>query len=577
MRNIIIYRLLILALAAGSFCSCQKEEAEDIATGDYDYQSHLFGAECTHPNMEYNPASEPDESSFGWIEHYSCPDCGGCFSDSEGRYRIEEVIDWGTSYNLDASQYVSAFCDAYETIIDAGTVEEGTAITAAAILELLKKAALNELKEVYNKIVDVFHKKFGGPPAKTVNDYLAAIIDQLGNIENAISAVSSTLEKLQEKNLMIEREQGIFYLSNATHYCFKEVLNQFEGFDDGSKLTQDRKDKIKRIVNDWYATGIYNGVTYEDCYTRISDLMHFFNGYIASKPFPQMYDEIINKATPWKHEQEYMKYMMRISDVMTLTEAYFMLVLYLNFNPDGTSAEKLKLLNNELLGYHKVIETYPVPHAEEKYFEWIWADKEGKCHMDAIYLDREVKHYTDTVPCDMDNWFSAVVEKKRKWCEREYPESIWKAGHSNDHPEIDQTDGRVIWNYYYRATRVTDFYEMLRMIGFTKVTDFKNKGRIFFRDDAGWKWDYSFGKEKFWGRIGALRFEGNGPGTIFFSNCIGNDGFNIYYGGNNVIFRTNCNWCCSWKGKPEHINSYDHKSIGNIFEAVTYDATKKRR
>lgn len=561
-----LYTIIILSFSALALCSCQKMDQESTGYEDL-VTSRMYGSSCTHSNMEYVAALEPDEYSYGCVEHYCCPDCGACFSDAEGRNVLDDITVWGSSINLNCAEFVDNLTAEYESLF--ADEESNSFIAASEILNLLKSAALNELGEVWNKLLDVYHKATGPKPAPTMDDYLLGIMNQLGNIENAINAVSSTLKELDEKNMMVERERGIFYLANTTHPSFMAVMKQLEQVSIPSEITDEKKEKVRKIVNDWYDKGVFNGTDYKDCYVTICDLMHFFNGYIASRSFPEMYDRIVNNSTPWKHEQEQMKYMIRISDVMNLTEAYFMMALYLNFNVDKTSAEKLKLLNSELQAYHKVIEANPVPAPEKGYFEWTWP---GKTKLDEYYIFNEMWKYPN-----LDDAYNRVVNEKWSWQWGQPLELMWGQSHDGKHVELTREENMVIWNYYKSSARISSYYDAIVKLGMKGVVSFKEKGRIVCYDNHKWEISIDKGryKNKFWGYYRAFRFVGDNPGWINFDNVVSPDGFTFFQ----APFRTGLEWALDeiehkW---PTNIIYGPGKSDGLVFEAVTRDASKPSR
>lgn len=559
--------LLILGVALVGLASCQKK---DLDTETIDQQYSMLGATCSHDSMIHYSAVQPNDTSFGWVEHYYCPDCGGYFADPDGKQPLENVIIWGSSLNLNSTEeYMSIFSETYDYITSNPDAygEENAWISGAAILDLLKNAALNELGEVLKKLLDVYHKATGPKPAPTVNDYLKQIMDQLGNIESAINAVSSTIKKLDEKNMMVERERNVFYMANATHPAFRAVLDQLEGVSDTSQVTADKKIKIQNIVDGWYNKGIYNGVSYDNCYVKICDLMHFFNGYVASKSFPQMYDEVVFASTPWKHEQEMSKFMIRIDDMMNLTEAYFMMTLYLYFHPDNTSAEKLKLLTTELQAYHKVIDANPVPLHEKNFREWMWRDASGNTHLHEYYLNQKLYDYP------MNHITYYIYENKHlEWHKESTVRPLLNiARTSNDNIAIFSGEGYVIFNYYYNSHFMTNFYEMLIKAGFENVVPFSKNGRIVFRDNAPYK--YTQGDPDFKMECGEIRFHGN-PGPMYFSNVVDGDGFKLLNYGAETIFQAGVRWGVDWK-KANEIQD-PGKSTDNVFQSITFQNSRRR-
>lgn len=562
----ILYRFLILSVAAVSLCACQKDpDVQYEAQGE---ESQILDAACSHSDMIFISREEPNATSYGWAEHYRCPDCGGYFSDAAGTTPMENVVVWGSELNVENTLFIEEFSEIYDGLIDCVTFEEGDDESIGQkILEWLKKSVMDKIGDVFKKILSVFHSWGKEPPKPSTTDLMKGILEQLRNVERAINELCTTLGNLDEKNMMIERERKVFYLFNATHPSFMAMLNELEGVTTESDITPQKKENIRKIVSDWYDKGIYNGAVYEDCYITVCNLMHFFSGYVASKSFPVMYDAMIATKTPWLHEQEPIKYLVRITDVLTLTEGYIMMALHLSYNPSDTSNEKLKQMSSELLRYYQCLDSSPVPHDRKGFHEWTWADKTKKSRLDEFYLNDTMWKYDG-----MSKKYDEIYNQHLIWKEENTIKSLWEACHP-DQNEISIDEARVIYEYSKTAYGTNSIYEALEKAGFKGVVGYKNHGRLVCWDGKNWHRSLD-------GTLTYMNFQTSRlMNRIYFSNCVSETGFSINTpdnaGYNNVTWREGVRWMYYGEHKPLQDISDPGKPTSNVFQALTHPARTK--
>lgn len=563
------YLFIIFAVAVLGLSSCKKQ---NLDTSD----STTDGQECKHANMVFVPGSEPDETSIGWKEHYYCPDCGKFFTDAEGKHPTEDIIIWGSELNVSSPEFVdelNTLYYEYEDLLPEGSLEGDDDTIGKKILEQLKKLVMNGIGEVFKKMLSVFHSWGKEAPKPSTEELLKQILGQLRNIELAFNELSNTLTQLDEKNMMVDRERKVYYLYNATHPAFMAVLNELEGIDDESKITDEKKAKIRQIVEEWYAKGIYNGTVQEDCYITVSDLAHFFNGYIASKSFLSMYDGMIEKkSSPWVHEQEPVKYMIRIADVMMLTEGYAMIALYLNFNPDATSDQKLQALNSEFNAYYAAIDNHPVPHSKKGYLEWAWPDsRDNKMRLQHYYLYQEIYKFDEE---KMEEKYNYLYENGWYWDNSGTLTNLWDACHQN-HYDLCVEENYTIWKYYKDTYGIDSYYAALVKAGFTGIVPFESNGRLVCWDYANWEKSNTSAKGIII-KFRDLRVSGR-ERSIYFSNCVASKGWSLLTNDGDRYYYEELDWRnhigfaqASKAGELPYICIGEQGNrTQNIFQAVT--------
>lgn len=558
---------MLLSATIFSLCACQKEDADStFAQTD----TPVTESVCTHANIYHVPCVEPDGSTFGWAEHWFCLDCGGCFADAKGSEEMDEIILWGSNLNTSDATGIEKMCEIYDGFVELSAslavANEESAI-GKFILEQLKNGIMSGVGSVFKSILSVFHKWGEDPPKPSTTDILKGILDELRNIERAINDLTNTLKQLDEKNMMVDREKRSFYLFNATHPAFMAMLKELDDVTTESDLTDVKKSNIKAIVNEWYKKGIYNGSVQEDCYISVCDLMHFFNGYVASKSFVTMYDEMAEQQVPWIHEQEPIKYLIRIADVMTLTEGYMMVALYLYFNTTDTSDEMLRQLSSEFTSYFKAIENHPVPHDKKGYHEWTWADRDGKSRLDEWYLYDTLWKY-DGMEAAYDEMY---CNENYLWKDSHTIMTLWNAGHKA-HDEITVDENRVISEYYRTKYGIKVYYDALVKAGFKGVVPYDKKGRLVCWDGSGF--DYRSDESGQYRNLGWVRH----MGYIQFYNVVKSDGFYIQreMWKDDNVWRCYVDWNYKYSGNLRYIINKG-ESCGLVFEAVTRNPDLKSR
>lgn len=473
-----------VCLASLTFAwSCQKEDAETPRWK----QDESFT--CQHDSLFFVPGVEPTDVECGCVDHYYCPQCGKCFSDGTCQLEIESPILWGTSLVLNAGEYFDFFETAFNEF---GYMDEiASSKCELACLPSIKDLLVDNADDIIDNVFEFFDKE----PDKTliIKEGLKSISDNLLKVERAILGLAEMHKEEAIKKSINDRERKLFYLRNATHPCFMSVLNQISASKITSKkwsdLPAERVNNIKGIVDEWYSTGVYNGITYEDCYITVSELLHFFNGFWTSvKSFPELYDQLAFKSTPWLHQANITRMMCRCSDIMTLTEAYTVMCLYYHFHPDNISQERIRLFNIEMKKYDSVLEAHPADTEVVAHTRWIWKNKASNEDLTPFKLHRDIWHFKNKASDKEDlidqSLNELMVSRKPSWYEEDLGAiaKVYNAslGPDNDkHNSISIGEQRIIYNYY-REKGMTDYYEMLIKAGFRNVTRYNENGRLVY-------------------------------------------------------------------------------------------------
>jgi len=510
----------ICVVSVTSVISCEK----DSTVHDRPADELIL---CSHDSLSFFNGVEPTETECGCIEHYYCPQCGRYFSDAACKDEIESPVLWGTSLVINAEDYFDFFETAfYEYGFDDEITSDRCALS---FIPSLKDILVEKAEDIIGDLFSFTEEE----PDKglIIQEGLKNISDNLLRVESAILGLAEMHEKAAIKQSVDDREKKLFYLRNATHPCFMSVMNEIVSVGKKcttwSELPADRVENIRSIVNEWEATGIYNGNVYEDCYLNISELLHFFNGFWTSvKSFPELYDELAFRSTPWLHKANIPRMMCRCSDMITLTEAYTMMCLYYHFNTNNISTERIRLFNIEMKKYDSVLAAHPADTEVVASTRWIWRDKSKSADLSPFKLYRDIWHFNDGQGDVIDRALNELAVSKLHWYNLAAMDYLYDATTDKGKRFSIELDQQHLIYDYYRKKGVKDYYQMLTKAGFRNMTPYDNGGRLVF-----WIKDrHAFGSDGDSGECYGLYFQSQYlydgktiPGKLLFRRQITTD------------------------------------------------------
>lgn len=476
--------------------SCSKDSEPLVPIEDPQVGDSL----CAHDSLYYVAAVEPTETECGCVEHFYCPQCGRCFSDVACRNELETTILWGTGLVIGAQDNFEFFEDAYLRYGYQGFVTRPSR-SNFAFGGLLKDVLL----DVGDKALDKFFDFLDEDDDSKVDSLLTVISNNILRVEQAILAIVQMHTDAALKNTLNQREQKLFYVRNSTHPPFMAIVNKLRGYKRVG-VPDSVKVQIKEIVDDWYEAGIYNGSHYENCYTIISELLHFFNGYWTSdKTIPQLYNHFVYRGTPWSHQANPTLLMVRANDELTLAESYLMVSLYLQLNQSNVSQEYINQLNNEMRIYDAALKEFPVDTAVVTTTRWVWTyqghDKTPHCDLTRQRLWRKIRHFNRDNKGLEDKLTSYENKTDMWWNDKNnlhYFDELYQASTDNwNHHGLTLDQQKVIYEYYATKKNCKDYYQALTKAGFYDVTPYSSGGRLLAL----------FGKEGYYSDEGGLTSE----------------------------------------------------------------------
>jgi len=213
-------------------------------------------------------------------------------------------------------------------------------------------------------------------------------------------------------------------------------------------------------------------------------MLDYINGTWSSKSFPELYDHIAMRSTPWAREGNNLREAMRSADILSLTEAYVMLSLYYYFNPKLINQARYNLIKAKMKAYCECMERFQVNPVEENAIRWWWHDKQDGSKLDQYVLDKSIFHFEylesnlDKAIAERYDFSVKNAEAMRRITEENIPVGSF----------LEFKDYKLIYKYLAESrgdgTANKTLYEGIKDAGFTNLVPFKDGGRIVYRSGA---------------------------------------------------------------------------------------------
>jgi len=472
--------LIALAFAA---VSCQKNNSGEDP--DIPYEPQL----CQHDSLAFVPSVQPTDSTCGVIEHYECPICHAMFLDVEKTCAIDDDVIWATSYVLGVDPYYETLDGIYIDINaeykELSGADDNFAFSTIG-LWLFKKVIEPKLGDMLKSLF-AFHD--GKGQGKTISPEVEAIVKQLSQIEGQLKRIADFFQEKEIREKVDKRQYELQALRAFTDPDFEILMGQIEGYSVNDVLPKERIDTIKMAVDDWYE----HGITFikevgrsKDPYTNMTYMLEFINGtWSSSRTFPELYDHIAMKSTPWAIEGNKLREAMRAADVLSITKAYIMLSLYYQFHPRPLiNKERYKEIKGLMVKYYNCMERFQVNPVEDNVIRWWWQDREGGSKLSEYALDKSIFHF-EYLESNLDK----AVKEKYDFSES-YAGGLWRITEENIPVGsfLEFNDYKLLYKYLVDSKgelgKQKTLYEGIQSFGFTGLKSFKDGGRIVYRSKS---------------------------------------------------------------------------------------------